>query len=330
MIVELAHIMVQHQLNALRLDGNERQVGKEVVTDEEAEEDKVVNHSLKVHTCDGGEVLLEVLPKLGEVEVTEFVHVGLEALVELVAQNAKVGLVGREAEADQIRIHAVDAVRRVGVVARLRAEAADVVHNLVLALAGDVGIGEHNGEVAPRRVLVELLENEPLNGLPHTLHKGRGGGDNIVVPPLLELGLGEIVLGDNRRGALLGDQIALTALGRGAESAASLLVHLTPRGHAINAQHKALLWADNHHEAIDQVEHALEHLLLALGLWEGGCVVTARMDEAVHVNVEVIVSGGVAVLESIHDGRLGDILDAVAIPSLEPQVEAGDTHVAEI
>ena len=54
-----------------------------------------------------------------------------------------------EAEQDEIRVHAVQTMPRVGVIPRRLSCAPDVLHDFVFAFARDGGVGEHGGEAAP-------------------------------------------------------------------------------------------------------------------------------------------------------------------------------------
>lgn len=88
---------------------------------------------------------VEVFAEEADVEELELVRLlegdglarlGARAHNLLLAQDAKVRLVEGEGQEDQVRVEAVQAVPRVGVVLGLALEAAHKLHDLVLALAG--------------------------------------------------------------------------------------------------------------------------------------------------------------------------------------------------
>ena len=61
---------------------------------------------------------------------------------------------------------------RVRVVVRLRALATDVVHDLVFALAGDVGVGENDLDALPARVIVQAVMDVVAKAIGKSEHEG--------------------------------------------------------------------------------------------------------------------------------------------------------------
>lgn len=68
------------------------------------------------------------------------------------AQNVKVRLVRGECQHDQIRIQSVQHVMCVRIVAGLVTLMSNVVHNLVLTLAGYIGIAQNHRNLLPARI----------------------------------------------------------------------------------------------------------------------------------------------------------------------------------
>ena len=93
---------------------------------------------LEVGVPDVVEVAAQQAAEALQVDDAVLVVLGLLCLaVDAVAQDVKVDLVRDEPEADEVSVHAEDAVRRQRVVrVLLLAQAAHVLHDLVLALAG--------------------------------------------------------------------------------------------------------------------------------------------------------------------------------------------------
>lgn len=129
------------------------QIGQKVVATEEQQEEKVVNETLRVffgliaelhddvlaQQADFEGVVVLGARKLGDDAATAQRRVGSGAKDHLLAQDAKVGLVGGQRQDDEIGVQTVEAVLGVGIVAWLRADAANVVHDFVLAFAWRVG-----------------------------------------------------------------------------------------------------------------------------------------------------------------------------------------------
>ena len=74
---------------------------------------------------------------------------------ELLPDDGEVGLVRGEPEHDQVRVRAAQHMLRVRVVVGAGALPPDVVHDLVLALARHVGVGQDHLRVLPARVVIE-------------------------------------------------------------------------------------------------------------------------------------------------------------------------------
>ena len=230
------------------------------------------------------------------------------------AEQGEVGLVGGQPKHDQVGVLAVHAVALVRRVVRLGPRLADVLHDLVLALARHVVPAEHNLQVAPQGVLLDLLADEPTQVLAHELHELRPGRDAVGVedvvfvhdlPPLTRLGH------------------AFHAVLRRTETTRTLLVQLRTRGHAVDGHEEQLLGlGDLRDHAVNVAEDGQHHL--AQGQAAGRAVVVgvrARVDDAVHVQVQVV--------DLRQQCAVGDHLVDLRVTLAEPAIELGNTHGGE-
>ena len=263
---EVAVGLEQDVQGALR-DVQRGQRRQEIVTDEHAQENKVIHDAFAVvlerqDIRDGHELLVQVLPQERDVEEEEPVVGGVlqhlprrlpsfaAAKLDNLAQEAKVRLVRDQREHDEIGVEAVEAVRLVRVPSGLAPRPPDVFHDLVLALAADLVAGEDHGCFLPQRVLRLLLLDVEPEVLGEAGHEGCAGGDAVGVEGLA-LGLG-LTLGE-RLGA------HLLSLPRALEAAGTLLVHLGARGDAVDRHVEQAPGAD-HAEDVVQVRENLRHL----------------------------------------------------------------------
>lgn len=144
-------IEVYEMVERALADVQSAQRWQEVVADEEAEEDEVVDDSLQVeahpHLGREGPVLeKEVLAQNRnmyqlQVRRTRYVdalHSSLLRLLDdvLFSDDQEVRLVRDQRKHDQVCVRAVEAVSRVGIVAWLLLEVSNEVHHFVLAFAG--------------------------------------------------------------------------------------------------------------------------------------------------------------------------------------------------
>mmetsp|Transcript_11144 Transcript_11144/g.26201 ORF Transcript_11144/g.26201 Transcript_11144/m.26201 type:complete len:292 (+) Transcript_11144:1750-2625(+) len=207
------------------------------------------------------------------------------------AQQEEGRFVRDEAQHDEIGVEAVQDVSEVGLPVRvtlrrvvrvvLLPTLADVVHHLVLPLAGDVRPGHHHVAPGHPERIGRLLVFHPLFQRDAELEHKVGAGSDAVG---IELGpVGEdAVAGQDGGGQLL------ALLGR-AEAAGALLVHLGAGGDAVDGQVQHLARPDEAVEAIDVAKDLLEHgRLVQHDDFVVVVAVRAGVDDAVHVEVEVV------------------------------------------
>lgn len=179
------------------------QVGEKVVSDEDGEEDEVVDDTFEGvrKGKDGGygvELEVKVLAherKMQEIEINRFqaawaksglwlrrnrVHVPVPASLpgsgtklDLLPKQAKVGIMAEEAKHDKIGIEAIEAVADVRVIVGLCAGEADVLHDLVLALARDLVPRENDTDGAPVSIFGDLFVDEVVQLAGEACHEGR-------------------------------------------------------------------------------------------------------------------------------------------------------------
>ena len=101
--------------------------------------------------------------------------------LELLADDGEVGLVSGQAEHDEVGVGAAQHVARVGVVVRLGALAPDVVHDLVLALAGHVGVRQDHRQVAPARIVAQTVVDVVVQAGRQPVHERRARRDAVTV-----------------------------------------------------------------------------------------------------------------------------------------------------
>ena len=345
-------------------------VRQEIVTHEEAHEDEIVKHALLVVPAPRqidpvpaggdrvqvhGEILAQhrdgqeliglardrglVLGDLTEEPVAIGRHIRLwrVLLKDDLAEDPKVWLVRRERQHDEIRVEAVHDVLGVRVEALESPLLPDVVHGLVLALSGDGSVGHDHLDSPPRGIRVHPLVHVILKRGAEAAHEGRARRDDVAVERLGLLPRRDV---DSLSPELLPEFLVLLllllGLLRGAKSTRSLLIHLGPRRDAVDGHVQQLPRADHGEEPVDVVEDALEHLFL--GGWRRAILrVEARVDDAVHVEVQVIELLAVGVgpgavhghLHAVHVPRLvlDDILNDQRVLLAEPAVEGGNSHV---
>mmetsp|Transcript_6834 Transcript_6834/g.20360 ORF Transcript_6834/g.20360 Transcript_6834/m.20360 type:complete len:225 (-) Transcript_6834:1390-2064(-) len=156
----------------------------------------------------------------------------------------------------------------------------DVVHHLVLPLPRNVRPREHHvGAVLPERVGLLLVLDPPAHGDAQLQHEVGAGGDAVAVE-LLPVGE-DAVPGEERGGELLG------LLG-GAESTGALLIHLGAGGDAVHGEVQDAAGADYAVQSVDVAENLLEHLGLVQHNEFLPIAVGARMNDPVHVQIEII------------------------------------------
>ncbi len=239
----LGHISTHHRevvfpdghesLDAVLPDFESRQVRQEVVSDEEAHEDPVVDGALKIplegeigNVQLNGKVLTEdrhmepdeglqgmgivLLAKVAALlfcltsAVSLFVallaaesaHPGLAILEEhILTKNAEVRLVGGKTKHDEIGVQPVDDVPGVGVMLGRVALRAHEVHDLVLTLAGNGGIRDEDLHLGPRGVRVELVRTPIPQACGEDVHEGGARSDGVGIERFLDNNLDRLLGG---------------------------------------------------------------------------------------------------------------------------------------
>lgn len=97
------------------------------------------------------------------------------------AEDEEMGLVGGDAQHDQVGIEPVQHVLRVGVPPREAPLKPNILDDFVLPLAGDIGVGQDHLHAVPPRVFVETLVDVPLQRHGEPEHEGRPGRDGVAV-----------------------------------------------------------------------------------------------------------------------------------------------------
>ena len=167
-------VLREHIVEAALGNVQRRHVRHEIIADEKAHEHEVVNHALErvaKRQVELAKLEVKVLAQNRNVQQLEGVHldqhllgraaraalaVAAAAKHDLFAQQRKVRVVRDEREHDEVGVEAVEAVPQVRVVVRLHLHAPNVVHDLVLALAGHLVAREDDLAPLPRRVQLEL------------------------------------------------------------------------------------------------------------------------------------------------------------------------------
>mmetsp|Transcript_57280 Transcript_57280/g.138394 ORF Transcript_57280/g.138394 Transcript_57280/m.138394 type:complete len:222 (+) Transcript_57280:564-1229(+) len=216
---------------------------------------------------------------------------------------------------------------QVGIVPRLALDPADVLHNLVLSLARHLRAREDDLGAPPVDVLLHLPPDVVVEELGECRHELGAGRDAVGVKWLRGDLLSPLLGLHQRLGELLGR----------AEAALALLVHLGAGGHPVDGHVQDLAGADDVEDAVDVLEDGEVHLLLGGG---GGKVlgVAGRVDDAVHIQVEVVIFDPIGVwLRSVWvyplvvdelRHRLCRVHDGLGIPLHQPSVQPGHTHPA--
>ena len=109
--------------------------------------------------------------------------------LELFPDDGEVGFVSGQAQHDQVGVSAAQDVLSVWVVVRLSPLFPDIVHDLVLAFSGDVGVGQDDLDASPTRVVVETVVDVVLQTVGQSGHE-RGARRDAVAVKMTLLGLG--------------------------------------------------------------------------------------------------------------------------------------------
>mmetsp|Transcript_13158 Transcript_13158/g.33917 ORF Transcript_13158/g.33917 Transcript_13158/m.33917 type:complete len:226 (+) Transcript_13158:1951-2628(+) len=207
----------------------------------------------------------------------------------------------------------------------------------MLTLTRDVGVGQDGPELQllPQRIVGHPVVDVIADGLGHLVQKVGAGRDDIGVEEVGRAAVRQcpaLSLPVLPQLHLL--PLHLLALLRSAEAPGALLVHLGARGHAVDGHVDDLLRADDADKAVEVQENVLVHVLLVLRR-RPVLGVAARVDDAVHIEVQVVkVSIGCIFVEidwhhtsiHLHGLPLDRVADDLRIPHATPSEEGGDTH----
>lgn len=184
----------------------------------------------------------------------------------------------------------------------------NVFHNLMLSFTRDFMTGQDDFASLPVDVLAHFLRNEIFELLGKPSHKLRSRSDAVRVKCIF---FGHFY-------ALTDCLFALPfCVQRSPEPPCALLIHLGARSHSIDRHEEQLLRLDLAEQMLDVVEYLDEHFILADPLRDTiGVVVSAVVDDAIHVQVEAVELG---------DAVLGDELRDRGIALREPAEELRNT-----
>ena len=244
-----------------------RQVGQEVVSDEESHEDEIVDDTLHVE-CDTLvdlrifqflEFQLEIFAhnaKMHQIEVLVFQLLALSfrlaAESDLLTQQREVRVMRQQPKHDQVGIQTVQTVTNVGVVVRLTLRLADVFHDLVFALTGDFMARQDDFTALPLDILAHLLGDEVFELLRQARHELGTGCDTVRVKRRFLRQLDALFDG------LFTGHLSIE---RGTETSGTLLVHLGARRDTIDGHEEELLRLDLAKQMLDVIEDLDEHLV---------------------------------------------------------------------
>ncbi|GIX64627.1 peptide ABC transporter permease, putative [Babesia caballi] len=284
----------------------------------------------------GGPLLLGLLRRDGVAHVGLRLPRGVDAGDDL-PYYVKVHLVRRQPQHDQVRVHPVQHVPRVGVVPRGVPLVAHEVHDLVLALPRRVGVRVDDVDARPRVVQAPPLLDEPHDPLAQLVHEGRAGRDHVAVPARLLRRHVHVPSRKLLRHLVVHLRLQLGLRG-GLEAARPLLVHLRARRDAVDGEEEQLARPHEVEEPVQVVEDALEHHLLRGRLLQP-LRVAAGVDQPVHVYVEVV---GFAVrvgaeqrqpeglrVPHVHIALVQvvfNVLGDARVPAAEPSVKGRNSH----
>ena len=242
---------------------------QEIVSNEEAEEDEVVNDALNVESELELPIQLlilqhHVLTEEGDVDqlevvgVREFDTLDTSAFVALdhvlLPDDREVGLVRQQTQHDQICVCSVEAMSCVGVVVRVVASLTYVVKHFMLTFTWDGSVGEDaRDEVLVQGVCIELILDEEVELLAEVCHELGAWGDGVAVEefrhllaPRLDLRL--------EKGAFTGTF----------ESSSSLLIHFGARSHTVDCQKNVFLRLHEMDDFVDGLHDGGPELLHVL------------------------------------------------------------------
>ena len=287
----------EHEVQRSLVDVAGGQRRQKVVSDQHAEEHKVVNHPLDVK-LEGQrrrtliELQLHVVPEQPDLQQHKVLlarvleglpqRLSLVLVVDHLAEQAKVWLVRDQGQHDQVGIQAVQAVPQVGLVVRRLLAPANVLHDLVLSLPGDVVARQDNRWNLPKRIFRHLVSHEELEVLGESFHEGRPGRDAVRVErrhltgPFRVAGFFQCLF-----------RSMIRRLSCRLEPPSTLLVHLCTGRDAVDGHKHELLGLDDVEQLVEVHEDLFDHLFFRqFDVWV--VPVRAIMDDAIHIEVEVV------------------------------------------
>ncbi len=167
----------------------------------------------------------------------------------------------------------------------------------MLAFAGDIGVGQNHFDAFPAAVVVQFVRDPISQRLRQSVHERRAGSNYVVVPRgRRRVGIGDVPsFGMVIRLQFGARSQQLLAFLGSTETARPLLVHFGARRYAVNGHIQQFSRTDHTENVLDVFEDVADHRTLALGL--GAALrMTAWVDYAVHVKIEVVVFCAVGLL----------------------------------
>ena len=244
----------------------------------------------------------------------------------------------REAKEDEVGIEAVQAVPQRGIVAA----GANVLHDLVLALARYLVARVHDLDRAPARVGGHLAPHEEVNARRQPTHKVRAGCDAVAVEGVIALGhrrasgtttvghvvvvvvvvVGVIVVVVELLLWVIGSSLRALATEATFTSrkvaTLTLLVELGARCHAVDSNQQQLARLHEIEEPLNVPHHFARRLLFVERLVVTEAQPIALVDDAIGVNVEVVELGHLDTILSVAQGVI-DRRVALHEPPKEPR-----------
>ncbi len=177
----------------------------------------------------------------------------------------------------------------VGLIMGLVLHVANVLHDFMLSLSGDVVAGVDHFQIPPERIFLDLFADKVLDAVGYLFHEFSSGGDAIGIKDSLIFQLIGCRGGRRRLAPVLGGGSFGHILGR-SKAPGSLLVELGSGGHAVDGhEHGYFGFDDLSNDAIEVVHDAEHHVLFGQDVGDIQMIrVRTAVDDSVHVEVEVV------------------------------------------
>mmetsp|Transcript_19964 Transcript_19964/g.31790 ORF Transcript_19964/g.31790 Transcript_19964/m.31790 type:complete len:218 (+) Transcript_19964:1068-1721(+) len=184
---------------------------------------------------------------------------------------------------------------RVGIITGACAYLTNERRNLVFAFARHIGVGQNHLNALPAGIKMELVRHPVTQRLRQLIHEWRAWRNHIVVPTLglwrwhIPSLLVVVAL------QFLARRHQLVSLLRRTKTTRTLLIHFTARRNTIDGEIQQFAWTHHAEQMLNVLERVLNHFVLVfrLGttLW-----MTTRMNDAVHVEIEIVVLHAIGIL----------------------------------